>query len=80
MVAKGFSTNQDTPDYVHLRATDVDTEGVYVDSKYGDLVFFTNWDDEQPNNWQNQDYVTMHALGKWHDFKEVQTAFTICQK
>ena len=80
MILKDLDGIKGSTAHISLRADDVDSEGNFIDSRLGTLLDYANWDSNQPNDYQSQDYVTMHNLGKWHDYNPPTTAFTICQK
>ena len=51
-----------------LGATDEVAEDTFLWMPSGSLVDFTDWDTNQPNNYEEQDCVAyLHKPKKWHD-------------
>ena len=67
--------------YIHLRATDIDTEGHWIDMATGEKVLYTHWKPGQPDNWGGiMHNAIIDRNGNWIDEKDWFSAHPLCQK
>ena len=63
-------------DYYWIGASDTETEGTF---KWvtGEAFSYSNWDDGQPDNYQDEDYAHLWSGGKWNDAQAIQAGFIL---
>ena len=72
--------------FIALGATDVETEGSWIDSN-GDLLTYFNWDTDgsikEPNNHNEREHYMLYMPmknGKWSDRSRGAVVDVVCQK
>ena len=62
---------------IWLGINDINTEGLFQ-TMSGEVLFYSNWGNAQPNNKLDQDHVIMESNSLWNDVKSDSEAYVLC--